>query len=102
MKEDHFSALVQGRRRVEIVRILEVEPYLVVEARPVTDDYKTTKQLTALMRTARNMFEQCVDMDDSLPEEAQLYSMNIDEPGWLVDMIASSLSLPQGIRKNCY
>lgn len=99
MKEDHFSALVQGRRRVEIVRILEVEPYLVVEARPVTDDYKTTKQLTALMRTARNMFEQCVDMDDSLPEEAQLYSMNIDEPGWLADMIASSLALPQGIRK---
>ena len=99
MKEDHFSALVQGRRRVEILRILEVDPYMVVEVRPIEDNYRMTRQLTALMRTARSMFERCVDRNESLPEEAQLFSMNINNPGWLADMIASSLSLSNDTRK---
>lgn len=99
MKEDHFSALVQGRRRVEILRILEVDPYMVVEVRPIEDNYRMTRQLTALMRTARSMFERCVDRNESLPEEAQLFSMNINDPGWLADMIASSLSLSNDTRK---
>lgn len=99
MKEGNFSALVQGRRRVEIVRILEVEPYLVVETRPIEENFRMTRHLTALMRTARSMFESCVDRNESLPEEAQLFSMNINEPGWLADMIASSLSVSNETRK---
>lgn len=95
---DH-SALVQGRRRVEIVNILETEPYLIVEAKPILDDYRSTRRLTALMRTTRSLFERCVDLNDSLPEEAQLFSMNIDDPSWLADMIITSLSLPNEERK---
>jgi ATP-dependent Lon protease len=95
----NHSALVQGRRRVEIVNILETEPYLVVEARPVSDKFRMTQRLKALMRTSRNLFESCVDLNESLPEEAHLFSMNIDDPGWLADMIATSLSLPNETRK---
>jgi len=95
----NHSALVQGRRRVEIVNILETEPYLVVEARPVSDKFRMTQRLKALMRTTRNLFESCVDLNESLPEEAHLFSMNIDDPGWLADMIATSLSLPNETRK---
>ncbi len=46
------------------------------------------------MRTARDLFERCVQLDRSLPEEAHLFSMNIPEPGWLADMIATAISLP--------
>ncbi len=45
------------------------------------------------MRTARDLFERCVQLDRTLPEEAHLFAMNINEPGWLSDMIATSLSL---------
>lgn len=93
------SALVQGRCRVEIVKILEYEPYLVVQARPVTDNFRMTRHLNALMRTSRNLFEQCVALNDSLPEEAHLFSINISDPGWLADMIATSLPLSHATRK---
>lgn len=99
MQSGNQSALVQGRRRVEIVRILQTEPYLLVEARPIDETLKSTRHLNALMRTTRKLFEQCVDMNDSLPEEAYLFSMNINEPGWLADMVATSLSLPNDVRK---
>ena len=34
-----------------------------------------------------------MQLDRSIPEEAHLFAMNISEPGWLADMIATSLSL---------
>ena len=95
----NHSALVQGRRRVEIVDILETEPYMIVEVRPIPDEEESTPQLTALMRTSRSLFEKCVEMNDSLPEEAHLFSMNINDPCWLADMIATSLSLTNDVRK---
>ncbi|MFN2304401.1 MAG: LON peptidase substrate-binding domain-containing protein, partial [Anaerolineales bacterium] len=99
MQGGNHSALVQGRRRVEIINILETEPYLLVEVRPVPEKFRMTRTLTALMRTSRNLFEQCVELNESLPEEAQLFSMNINDPSWLADLIASSLSLPNETRK---
>lgn len=99
IQDGNHSALVQGRRRVEIIRILETDPYLVVEARPIKDQFRKTQQLTALMRTVRSQFERCVELNSSLPEEAHLFSMNINNPGWLADMIATSLSLSNETRK---
>ena len=95
----NHSALVQGRRRVEIIDIIQKEPYLIVEARPINDEFRVTKSMTALMRTARSLFENCVELSDTLPEEAHLFSMNINDPSWLADMIATSLSLPNQTRK---
>jgi ATP-dependent Lon protease len=93
------SALVQGRRRVEVVAIIETQPYLVVQVRPVLDNFRMTRQLNALMRTSRNLFERCVALNDSLPEEAHLFSINISDPGWLADMIATSLPLTNQTRQ---
>ena len=95
----NHSALVQGRRRVEVIDILETEPYLIVAARPIDEPPPMNRSLRALMRTSRSLFENCVDLNDSLPEEAHIFSLNIDDPGWLADMIATSLSLSNEVRK---
>lgn len=94
-----YSALVQGRRRVEIVSVLQTEPYYQVQSRPVVDNFRMTRHLNALMRTSRNLFERCVSLNDNLPEEAHLFSININDPGWLADMIATSLPLTIETRK---
>ena len=41
------------------------------------------------MRSALDLFERCVQLDRSLPDEAHLFSINIPEPGWLADLIAA-------------
>ncbi len=93
MPDGSHSALVQGRRRVEIVEFLRTQPYLKVRARVVFEPSAADRQTQALMRNALDLFERCVQLDRSIPEEAHVFAMNISEPGWLADMIATSLSL---------
>lgn len=88
------SALVQGRRRLEILEFLQVDPFYRVRARVIEEPTEIERQTEALMRTTRDLFERCVQLDRSLPDEAHLFSVNIHEPGWLADMVATAISLP--------
>jgi ATP-dependent Lon protease len=93
MPDGSHSALVQGRRRVEIVEFIRTTPYLMVRARVVPEPQTADRQTSALMRSALDLFDRCVELDRTIPEEAHLFAMNISEPGWLADMLATSLAL---------
>jgi ATP-dependent Lon protease len=93
MPDGSSSALVQGRRRVEIVDFVGEKPYQTVRARPVLEPPMADRQTQALMRSVLDLFDRCVQLDRAIPEEAHVLAMNIAEPGWLADMIATSLSL---------
>ena len=92
--EGNNSALVQGRRRVEIIEFTQTDPFYKVRVRPIEEPTKVNRKMDALMRTTRDLFERCVQLDRSLPDEAHLFSLNIAEPGWLADMISTAISLP--------
>ncbi|NOT06365.1 MAG: endopeptidase La [Anaerolineales bacterium] len=92
MPDGSRSALVQGRKRVEIVEFIRTKPYLKVRARVINEPQVADRQTQALMRSALSLFERCVQLDRSIPEEAHLFALNISEPGWLSDMISTSLS----------
>jgi ATP-dependent Lon protease len=87
------SVLTQGRRRVEIVEYVAQTPYLRVRARPIEESLEATKETLALMRAVLTLFEKCVELNRSLPEEAYLYAANIEEPAWLADLIVSALTI---------
>ena len=94
MPDGNNSALVQGRRRVEVIEFTQEDPYFRARVRVINEPTEVDRQLDALMRTTRDLFERCVQLDRSLPEEAHLFSININEPGWLADMVATAISLP--------
>jgi ATP-dependent Lon protease len=94
MPDGSSSALVQGRRRVEVVEFVQEEPFLIVRTRPIYESVEVNRQTDATMRTSLEMFQKCVQLDRSLPEEAYLYALNIDEPGWLADMIITAIAPP--------
>ncbi len=94
LSDGNSSALVQGRHRIELVEFTQTEPYYRARVRPIHEPEDVDRQTDALMRTARDLFERCVQLDRSLPDEAHLFSINITEPGWLSDMIATAISLP--------
>ena len=99
MPDNSSSALVQGRRRVEVIEFIQSEPYLLALARPVYESSEVDRQTEATMRTVLEMFEKCVKLDRNLPEEAYLYALNIEEPGWLADMIVTAIAPPLQIRQ---
>ena len=93
MPDGNSSALVQGRRRVQILEFTRLTPYIKVKAKVIVEPEKADKQTQALMRSALNMFDRCVQLNRAIPEEAHLFALNISEPGWLADMIATSISV---------
>ncbi|HEX6306168.1 MAG TPA: LON peptidase substrate-binding domain-containing protein, partial [Anaerolineales bacterium] len=92
MPDGSSSALVQGRRRLEIVEFVQVDPLLIVRARRIYETQNVDREIDATMRTALELFQRCVQLDRSLPEEAYLYALNLEEPGWLADMIVTAVS----------
>jgi len=100
MPDGSHSALVQGRRRVEILEFLQMKPVLIVRAKVVVEPQTPNRQIQALMRSALDQFDRAVQLDRAIPDEAHLFALNISEPGWLTDMIATSLSLPLETKQN--
>lgn len=92
MPDGSSSALVQARRRVQVVEFIQTEPYLKVKAKPLHELVDVNRKTEATMRTALQLFDRCVQLNRSLPEEAYLYALNIEEPGRLADMISTSVA----------
>ncbi len=92
MPDGSRSTLVQGRRRVEVIEFTQLEPFYYVRARVIGEDIKVDREIDALMRTTVGLFDRCVQLNRSLPEEAYLFALNINDPGWLSDMITTAVS----------
>ncbi len=92
MPDGSSSALVQGRRRVEILEFTRLEPVIKVRARVFYEATTADRQTQALMRSVLDLFDRCIQLDRSIPEEAHLFALNIVEPGWLSDMITTAVS----------
>ena len=93
MPDGTTSLLVRGQARARIVEWLRATPFLVARVQVVPEPQVHTPSTEALMRAALSLFERVIKLDHSLPEEAFVYAMNVDDPGWLADLIAQSLSL---------
>jgi ATP-dependent Lon protease len=92
MPDGSSTALAQGRRRLEVIEFSQHEPFMIARARPIYETARLDRETDATMRTALELFQKCVQLNRSLPDEAYLYALNIDEPGWLADMIVTSVA----------
>ncbi len=99
MPDTSTSVLAQGRRRVEIVAFTQWDPYIRVRARPIYEPDDWHDKTEALMRAVMTLFERVVTLNRALPEDAYTFALNIDEPGWLADFVASTISMPLDARQ---
>jgi len=93
MPDGSTSILAQGQNRVEILEFLERESYMVARARVLHELELEDLTTEALMRAVLALFERVVHFSRNVPEDAYVLAMNIDEPGWLSDLIASTVDL---------
>ncbi|MEM7800341.1 MAG: endopeptidase La, partial [Chloroflexota bacterium] len=94
------SVLVQGRRRVEILEFTQWEPYIRVKARFLQEEEIWDDNIEALMRATIDFFEKVVSLSRKIPEDAYAFAINIDQPGWLADFIASTIELEINVRQD--
>jgi ATP-dependent Lon protease len=97
--DDSRTLLAQGRRRVEIIEIVQKTPFIIAKARPIIESIPNTKTYRAGHRV-RQMFQRYADLNPTLPEDVADHILAIDDPIILADLIAASLVLPPDEQQN--
>jgi ATP-dependent Lon protease len=85
--------LVQGVGRIKLERRVQDEPYLVGEFAPIPDEVEETPELEALTRSVQTEFGRLISLVPYLPSELELAAANVDDPGALSHLVASTLRL---------
>jgi ATP-dependent Lon protease len=93
MPDGTTSVVVQGQRRMRVVEQVQKEPHMRVRALPLYVEEERSLAVEAMMRAVLSLFEKVVRLSRSLPDDSYIMAMNVQEPGWLADMIASTLPL---------
>jgi ATP-dependent Lon protease len=88
--------LVQGLRRIRLEERVRDDPYLVARVAEVPDnvDDERAREIDALTRNVQRVFAQIVSLVPYLPEELQIAAANVDDPGALCHLVASTLRMP--------
>lgn len=91
---ESVRVLVEGEKRVKILKYKQYDPYIMVEVEIVEDDEgEITDEHEALMRMTKDLFSQYVKVSGVLPPEVIANVEDILSPGRLGDVISSYISL---------
>ncbi len=92
MPNQSLFVFTEGTERVRLGEFSRVEPYMVASVETIPEvPAPKNPSIEALQRNVVTQFQQIVTASPTLSDELQTIAMNIDEPGRLVDFIASSL-----------
>jgi len=95
MPDGSVSIVIQGKRRFRIEDITQTDPYLraaveaIEEERPDDEDL----ELSARVRSIKELAVQIVHMAPNLPSEAAYAIQNIESASFLIHFIASNLQI---------
>ncbi|PDV97708.1 endopeptidase La [Candidatus Chloroploca asiatica] len=93
MPDGTTSVVLEGRRRMRIVSALDHDAALRVRAVAIEHHGEHTIAIEAMMRAVRSLFEKVVRLSRTLPDDAYMMALNVDDPGGLADLIASTLPI---------
>ena len=93
------SAIAQGLSRIRILEYTQSSPYLVASVEVIDETTEDNSLSEALMRAVLAVLETVVQLNQTLPDEAYVYAMNVKTPGQLADVVAQIINLNVVIRQ---
>jgi len=100
MPNNSLRLLIQGTSRIRLTEFTQREPYIRAKVAPLKDQGEKTTDTQALMVGVKGIFQKVVELAPNLPAELAIMALNIEEPGALADLIASTLSIPLADKQN--
>src|SRR2546428_4580114 len=92
MPNQSLFVFAEGLERVRLAEFTRLIPYMMARVETVPEAIPPkSSEVEALQRNVLTLFQQIVAGSPTLSDELSTVAMNIDEPGRLVDFIASSL-----------
>ena len=92
MPNQSLFVFAEGLERVRLTDFAQLTPFMRAQVVPVPETIPPKdSEIEALQRNVLTLFQQIVAGSPTLSDELSTVAMNIEEPGRLVDFIASSL-----------
>src|ERR1700720_3246284 len=92
MPNQSLFVFAEGLERVRLVEFTQLTPFMHARVETVPESIPPkSSEVEALQRNVLTLFQQIVAGSPTLSDELATVAMNIDEPGRLVDFVASSL-----------
>jgi ATP-dependent Lon protease len=93
MPNQSLFVFAEGLERIHLGEFTQLTPFMRAHYLPMPEGATpaATSEIEALQRNVLTLFQQIVAGSPTLSDELSTVAMNIDEPGRLVDFIASSL-----------
>src|SRR5947209_17342504 len=92
MPNQSLFVFAEGLERVKLSEFTQLTPFMRAGFTSIAETVPTkTAEIEALQRNVLTLFQQIVAGSPTLSDELSTVAMNIEEPGRLVDFIASSL-----------
>src|SRR3954463_15220425 len=92
MPNQSLFVFTEGVERVHVRDYSQLTPYMRAQVEPISESkVDVGPEIEALQRNVLTLFQQIVSGSPTLSDELQTVAINIEEPGRLVDFIASSL-----------
>jgi len=85
--------LVQGIKRVKLLRLVQEKPFFAAEIAVAEDVMKSGVKIDALYRSLRSQFEKMLNMLPQAPDEVKVAAVNIVHPGRFADLVAANINL---------
>jgi ATP-dependent Lon protease len=95
MPDGSVSIVIQGKRRFRLLDFSQQEPYLRAQVEAIEEERPTEGdlELTARVRSIKELAVQIVHMAPNLPSEAAYAIQNIESASFLIHFIASNLQI---------
>src|SRR2546426_318998 len=92
MPNQSLFVFAEGLERVRLAEFSQLTPFMRAQVTPIAEMIPPkNSEIEALQRNVLTLFQQIVAGSPTLSDELSTVAMNIEEPGRLVDFIASSL-----------
>lgn len=94
MPDGNTTAIIQGKRKIELESVVKTTPYLICNVKPVIEaKVKSSREIKAIVATIKEMASKIIELSPNIPSEANFALKNIENPNFLINFIASNLSI---------
>jgi ATP-dependent Lon protease len=96
LPDGNTTAIIQGKKRFELGKLLQSEPYFKAEVHGIDSKVfvsKKDKRFEALIGSIKDLSIQIINQSPNLPSEAAFAIKNIESPVFLVNFVASNLNV---------
>ncbi|MEK0422614.1 MAG: endopeptidase La [Bacteroidota bacterium] len=95
MQDGGTTIIIQGKKRFELVKIKEEDPFFKAEIKVLVEDKVSPadQNFQAYLSTIKDLATQIIQLSPNFPSEAALILKNIESPLFLINFVSSNLNV---------